>query len=63
MQNSLHPKIRLAIYLVTGAGTLVVSYLSIKHIIGDAEVALWAGLSALVNGLSAVNVDTSKETL
>lgn len=60
MTFNLSPKVRLTIYLATGLGTLVVGYLSVKHIIGDAEVALWAGVSTLVNGLSAVNTNTEE---
>lgn len=51
-----HPKARFAIYIITGVGSLVVAYLSVKEIIGSAEVGLWTGLSAFVNGLAALNV-------
>lgn len=61
VQSNLPPKVRLAIYLVTGIGGLVVTYLSVKNYIGDAEVTLWLGLTALVNGLAASNVNTNKE--
>lgn len=57
---NLPARIRLAVYLVTGVGTIAVGYLFSKHLIGDAEATLWAGISALVNGLSAVNVNTNE---
>jgi len=50
------PKVRLVIYLASGIGALVVAYLQSKGYIGETEVALWAGVVALVNGLSAYNV-------
>lgn len=55
-------QIRLAIYVVTGVGAAVVAYLATKGIIGDAEVGLWAALVAVVNGMAALNTDTSKPT-
>lgn len=53
---NLPPKVRLGTYVVTGVGSLLMGYLSVKHYIGDPEVALWAGLSAFANGLAALNV-------
>lgn len=54
------PRIRLAIYLVTGIGSAVVAYLVAKGIAGDAEVTLWAALVAVVNGMSAAYVPTKR---
>lgn len=48
-------KVRLVIYLTSGVGSLVVAYLQAKGYIGEVEVSLWAGVVALVNGLSAYN--------
>ena len=56
----LPPKVRLAIYLVSGLGSAVVAYLVAKNYIGDAEVTLWAAVVAVVNGLSAANVPTKR---
>ncbi len=58
MNLNLPPKARLVLYVLTGIGSLAVGYMSIKGYIGESEVALWAGLSAFVNGLAAYNVNT-----
>lgn len=50
------PKVRLVIYLTSGILSLVVAYLQAKGYIGELEVSFWAGVVALVNGLSAYNV-------
>lgn len=52
-------KLRYALYILSGIGSVVVSYLSIKHVIGDAEVALWGGLVAVVNTMAGLNVSKS----
>lgn len=57
---TLPPRVRLAIYLVSGVGSAVVAYLVARGFAGDAEVALWAALVAVVNGLSAANVPTKR---
>lgn len=55
MKVNLAPAIRLTIYVATGIGSLVVAYLATTGQIGEAEVALWSGLSAFVSGLAAFN--------
>lgn len=62
MQLNLPPAVRVGIYLVTAVGSLVVAYLSNTKVLGPNEVELWVQLSALVNGLAAVNVNLNKET-
>lgn len=57
---TLPPKVRLVIYLISGVGSAIVAYLVARGIAGDAEVALWAALVAVVNGLSAANVPTKR---
>lgn len=57
---TLPPRVRLAIYLVSGLGSAVLAYLVAKDIAGDAEVTLWAAVVAIVNGLSAANVPTKR---
>lgn len=54
--------LRVAVYVVSGLGTLIVAYGVDKGWFGDSEVALWAGVVALVNGLAALNVDTKKDS-
>jgi hypothetical protein len=56
MQVNLPPKVRLAIYVVFGVGSLVVTYLVNKGQIGADEVQLFTGLSAFVFALASVNV-------
>lgn len=51
-----NPQIRKIIYIVSGLGSLIVGYAQVKGYIGTDEVALWSGITALVNGLSAINV-------
>lgn len=60
MSINIPPKVRLTIYVTTGIGSIIVAYLSSSNILGQNEVELWVQFSAFVNGLSALNVDTSK---
>ena len=53
------PKVRFALYLLTAIGSAVVSYCVTKNYIGDAEVALFTGLAAIVNALAAFNTPTA----
>ena len=56
MTVHLPSKVRFGIYIFTGVGSLVIAYLSTVGVIGSAELELWTGLSAFVNGLAALNV-------
>lgn len=56
MPINLPPRVRLVIYIISGVGSAFVAYCVAKGVAGDAEVALWAALVAVVNGLSAGNV-------
>lgn len=56
MQFNPPNKIRAALYIISAVGSVVVTYLSVKHYIGDAEVALWAGLVGVINTMAALNV-------
>lgn len=51
-------KVRRNIYIAVTAGSLIATYLSLKHLIGDAEVGLWTGLVTLVTAMAGIN--TSK---
>lgn len=55
-----NPKVRLAIYIVSGVGDLIMAYAVSKGFVGVDEVALYSGLSALVKGLAAINVNTAQ---
>lgn len=57
----LNPNIRFAIYILTAVLSAIIGYANIKGWIGDPELTLWAGLSAIVNGLSAANVSGSQD--
>jgi hypothetical protein len=52
------PTVRLAVYIVGGAGSLIAAYLFGKGIIGQEESALWSGLVALAFGVAGLNVPT-----
>lgn len=54
-------KWRLALYIIFSVGSVVVTYLAAKHIIGAEEVALWTGLGAAFGLTAASNVDLSDE--
>ena len=58
---NLPPKVRLGLYLFTAIGSAFAAYLFTKGYIGDAETALWAGLVAIVNTLSAANVPSLRD--
>lgn len=57
MQFNFHPKLRLAIYVVFGVGSILVTYLLEKQRIGTEEVQLFTALSAFAYGLAAINVN------
>lgn len=48
-------ELRFVIYVASGIGSLLVTYLSSKGLIGEPEITFWAGLTTLVGGLAAVN--------
>lgn len=50
------PKVRTALYIFTGVGSLVVTYLCVKELIGVAEVALWTGFTTFIAGMAGFNV-------
>lgn len=52
------PRVRKAVYLVTGFGTPVVAYLLAKDIIGTLEVALWSAEVMFASTLAGFNVNT-----
>ena len=53
-------KVRRAIYIATAAISILLTYGKAKSWgwTGDAELAAWASVVALVNGLAAFNVQT-----
>lgn len=62
LPNLLPPVVRFWIYVVFGLGSVVVTYLTAKEVIGLDEVALWTGLGTVVGATSASNVDRVKRT-
>lgn len=57
----LKPRFRFFLYVGTAIISALLGYAHGKGWIGEPEVALWAGLSAIVNGLSAANVNTPEK--
>lgn len=57
---NLPPRARLVAYVLTSLGSAIVAYLAARGFAGDAEVALWGAVVALVNGMAALNVPTTK---
>jgi hypothetical protein len=57
---NLSANLRLAIYIVSALGSLVIAYGQAEGWgwLGESELALWGGIVALVNGLAAINVRT-----
>jgi hypothetical protein len=53
-------KVRRAIYIATAAISIFLTYGKAKNWgwVGEAEIAAWASVVALVNGLAAFNVQT-----
>lgn len=58
MEINLPPKVRLAVYIFVGIGGIVVTYLSTRGAIGQAEMTAWSAFSVFVGGLAAINTDT-----
>lgn len=61
MRVNLPPKVRFAIYVFNGVGSIGVMYLVAKNLIGDAEVGAWTALSAFTSTMAALNVSTPKD--
>lgn len=58
MTVNLPPRVRVALYILTGLGTPLVAYLAAKGIIEDLEVVLWSAEVTVVSGMAAFNVAT-----
>jgi len=60
---NLPPAVRLGLYLFTAFASIAVAYGSAKDWdwLGEAELAAWSSIVALVNGLAAFNVRTSNK--
>lgn len=56
MRLNLPSKVRFAIYVFNGIGSIAVVYLTAKGLIGDPEVAAWTALSAFTSTMAALNV-------
>lgn len=56
MRVNLPPKVRFAIYVINGFGSIVVAYLVSKDLIGDAETAAWTAFSAFTSAMAGFNV-------
>lgn len=51
------PKVRLAVYALYAVGSVVMTYLSAKGVVGSDEVALYAGIGTVLGVTAASNVD------
>jgi len=51
------PSVRFFLYALASFGSLVAAYLFAKGYVGDAELALWAGFVAIINGLAAAKTN------
>lgn len=60
MNINLPPKLRLAIYITNGIGSIIVIYLATKGIVGDPETVAWASYSLFTSGLAGYNVDVKE---
>lgn len=48
-------KVRAALYIFTMFGSLIMTYLAIKNIVGVDEVALWTSFTTLIAGMAGFN--------
>lgn len=62
MPINIPPAVRFALYLLSALGSVVAAYLFAKGYVGDAELALWAGVVAIINGLAAAKTDLNTES-
>lgn len=51
------PAVRFGLYILAAVGSVIAAYLFAKGYVGDAELALWAGLVGIINGLAAAKTD------
>lgn len=56
MRINLPSRLRFAIYVFNGVGSIIVVYLNAKGLIGAAEVTAWTALSAFTSTMAALNV-------
>ena len=49
--------VRFGLYVFASIGSVVAAYLFAKGYVGDAELALWAGIVAIINGLAAAKTN------
>ena len=59
LTDILTPQIRGILYLVYGVGSIVMTYLGAKGVVGADEMALWTGLGVFFGVTAASNVKPS----
>lgn len=59
--EAIPPKVRAALYLVYGIGSLVATYLAGKGVIGTDELTLWSGLGVLLGLTAASNTNVASK--
>jgi hypothetical protein len=55
MDINLPKNVRAAIYIITGIGSLIITYLAATGGITLEQVALWTGFTTFVGGLAKLN--------
>jgi hypothetical protein len=50
------PNVRFGLYVVYAIGSAIATYLAAKSIVGEAEIALWTALGAILTAIAASNV-------
>lgn len=53
--------IRLTLYIVTSIGSMLVTYLAAKGIIGGDEIAFWTGFTAFIAAMASININPPKQ--
>lgn len=48
--------VRLALYIITSVGSLLVTYFAAKGDLGPDEIALWTGFTALIAAMAGINI-------
>ena len=61
MDVNIPEKWRGVLYVVTGIGSIVVTYLAASGIIGGNETAAWTGFCAFVAALARFNLGSPKD--
>ena len=56
MDVAIPRSVRLVLYLVTSIGSLLVTYLAARGLVGPDEIGLWTGFTALIAAMAGFNI-------